>query len=141
MASSALVEQVRSLVGPKIDAVESALVEYMDDCPAPLRDAAVNGNGTLARFRRNSAELDLLRARLSELGAMLDTLGFATGGLADMLSDEEVHERLVADGPLDEIGRRLVDDANARGGFDNVTVVLFRVDDDVHQDAPDNSSA
>ena len=28
---------------------------------------------------------------------------------------------------LDEIGSRLIRDANARGGFDNVTVVLFQV--------------
>lgn len=51
-------------------------------------------------------------------------------GLTTMLSDEEIHERLVADSTLDEIGRRLIHDANARGGFDNVTVVLFQVTDD-----------
>ena len=48
-------------------------------------------------------------------------------GLTTMLSDEEIHARLVAESTLDEIGQRLIRDANARGGFDNVTVVLFQV--------------
>ncbi len=51
-------------------------------------------------------------------------------GLTTMLSDEEIHERLVVDSSLDTIGRRLIHDANARGGFDNITVVLFRANDD-----------
>ena len=35
----ALVEQVRSLVGPKMDAVEASLVACLDDCPAHLRES------------------------------------------------------------------------------------------------------
>ncbi len=110
-----------------------------------LRDVAVNGNGTLARFRRNSAELDLLRARLSELGAMLDTLGLATGGLADMLSDEEVRaafRRLgprlaslsdrVNDSPLRraaERGERGEIAANFRGIAERAAAIQRRLDD------------
>ena len=59
-----------------------------------------------------------------------DLFLLCSDGLTTMLSDEEIHERLVADSSLDEIGRRLIQDANARGGFDNVTVVLFQVIDD-----------
>ena len=59
-----------------------------------------------------------------------DLFLLCSDGLTTMLSDEEIHERLVADSSLDEIGRRLIHDANARGGFDNVTVVLFKVFDD-----------
>ncbi|MEM7351111.1 MAG: Stp1/IreP family PP2C-type Ser/Thr phosphatase [Acidobacteriota bacterium] len=56
-----------------------------------------------------------------------DLFLLCSDGLTTMLSDEEIHERLVADSSLDSIGRRLIHDANARGGFDNVTVVLFKV--------------
>ncbi len=59
-----------------------------------------------------------------------DLFLLCSDGLTTMLSDEEIHERLVTDGSLDDIGRRLIRDANARGGFDNITVVLFRVGDD-----------
>ena len=68
-----------------------------------------------------------------------DLFLLCSDGLTTMLSDEEIHERLVADSSLDEIGRRLIHDANARGGFDNVTVVLFQVFDDVraHGEPPE----
>lgn len=59
-----------------------------------------------------------------------DLFLLCSDGLTTMLSDEEIHERLVADTDLDAIGRRLIHDANARGGFDNVTVVLFKVEDE-----------
>ncbi len=58
-----------------------------------------------------------------------DLFLLCSDGLTTMLSDEEIHERLVAESSLDKIGRRLIHDANARGGFDNITVVLFRVFD------------
>ncbi|MEM7581843.1 MAG: Stp1/IreP family PP2C-type Ser/Thr phosphatase [Acidobacteriota bacterium] len=56
-----------------------------------------------------------------------DLFLLCSDGLTTMLSDEEIHERLVAESTLEDIGRRLIQDANARGGFDNVTVVLFKI--------------
>ncbi|MCG8460792.1 MAG: SpoIIE family protein phosphatase, partial [Holophagales bacterium] len=56
-----------------------------------------------------------------------DLFLLCSDGLTTMLSDQEIHRRLTADEPLDEMCRRLIHDANARGGFDNVTVVLLRV--------------
>jgi protein phosphatase len=56
-----------------------------------------------------------------------DVFLLCSDGLTTMLSDQEIHERVVADAPLDEIGQRLIDDANARGGFDNVTVVMLKI--------------
>lgn len=41
MTPSVLVDQVRELVGTKVDAVERHLVETLDGCPGPLREAAV----------------------------------------------------------------------------------------------------
>lgn len=58
-----------------------------------------------------------------------DLFLLCSDGLTTMLSDEEIHERLVADAPLEEICHRLIHDANARGGFDNITVVLMRVEE------------
>ncbi len=58
-----------------------------------------------------------------------DLFLLCSDGLTTMLSDQEIHERLVADASLEEICRRMVHDANARGGFDNVTVVLLQVEE------------
>ena len=51
-----------------------------------------------------------------------------------MLSDAEIHERLRSASRLEEACGRLVRDANARGGFDNISVVLLRVEEDVDTD-------
>lgn len=48
-------------------------------------------------------------------------------GLNTMLSDQDIHDHLAADGALDEICHRLVDAANARGGLDNVTVLVLSI--------------
>lgn len=56
-----------------------------------------------------------------------DLFLLCSDGLTTMLSDQEIHERLIRDAPLDEICKRMVNDANARGGFDNVTVVLLKI--------------
>jgi serine/threonine protein phosphatase PrpC len=51
-------------------------------------------------------------------------------GLTGMLSDAEIRERLSSGRALQEICRSLVNEANNRGGLDNVTVVLLRVEED-----------
>jgi protein phosphatase len=58
-----------------------------------------------------------------------DLFLLCSDGLTTMLSDEEIHERLVAEAPIEDICRRLIHDANARGGFDNITVVLLAAED------------
>ncbi|MCP4656501.1 MAG: Stp1/IreP family PP2C-type Ser/Thr phosphatase [bacterium] len=59
-----------------------------------------------------------------------DIFLLCSDGLTTMLSDQEIHERMMAGASLSEICHRMVHDANARGGFDNVTVVLLRVVED-----------
>lgn len=54
-----------------------------------------------------------------------DLFLLCSDGLTTMLSDEEIHERLVSGADLESVCNRLIHDANARGGFDNVTVVLL----------------
>ena len=51
-------------------------------------------------------------------------------GLTGMLSDNDIRDRLSSGRGLHEICRTLITDANARGGIDNVTVVLLSVDED-----------
>jgi PPM family protein phosphatase len=45
-------------------------------------------------------------------------------GLTDMLMDDEIEAEIGASAGLDDAARRLVDLANARGGRDNVTVIV-----------------
>ncbi|MEM8962884.1 MAG: Stp1/IreP family PP2C-type Ser/Thr phosphatase [Acidobacteriota bacterium] len=63
-----------------------------------------------------------------------DLFLLCSDGLTTMLSDQEIHERLVGGRSLEAICRQLIADANARGGFDNITVLLFKVE---HADAAD----
>lgn len=48
-------------------------------------------------------------------------------GLNTMLSDQDIHDYLAADGSLEEICHRLVDAANERGGLDNITVLVLAI--------------
>jgi serine/threonine protein phosphatase PrpC len=50
-------------------------------------------------------------------------------GLTTMLGDAEIRERLSSGRGLHEICRALVNDSNARGGVDNVTVVLLAIEE------------
>lgn len=50
-------------------------------------------------------------------------------GLTGMLSDGEICARMASGRSLHEICRSLVNEANARGGLDNVTVVLLSVEE------------
>jgi serine/threonine protein phosphatase PrpC len=50
-------------------------------------------------------------------------------GLTTMLGDADIQKRLASGKGLHEICRALVDDANARGGVDNVTVVLLAIEE------------
>ena len=51
-------------------------------------------------------------------------------GLTGMVSEAEVAQILRSAQSLDAAARQLVDTANGNGGRDNITVVLFRVEDD-----------
>src|SRR5829696_755380 len=50
-------------------------------------------------------------------------------GLTGMISETDVGNILRESAPLEEKARSLIDAANAGGGRDNITVVLFRVDE------------
>ncbi|HET7584138.1 MAG TPA: protein phosphatase 2C domain-containing protein [Gemmatimonadaceae bacterium] len=57
-----------------------------------------------------------------------DTLILCTDGLSGLLSPERIAELVSMHSDLDALCDALVDEANARGGPDNITVVAARVD-------------
>src|SRR5262249_16832699 len=58
-----------------------------------------------------------------------DVLLLCSDGLTSMISEDQVASGLAASDDLAETGQELIDDANAAGGRDNITVVLFRVEE------------
>jgi protein phosphatase len=59
-------------------------------------------------------------------------------GLTGMISENEITQILERRESLEDAAKKLIDAANANGGRDNITVVLFRVDqDDAADDDPD----
>ena len=59
-----------------------------------------------------------------------DLFLLCSDGLTGMLSDSDIRDRLASGRSLHEICRTLINDANARGGIDNVTVVLLAAEED-----------
>jgi protein phosphatase len=57
-----------------------------------------------------------------------DVVLLCSDGLTSMLSEQQVQQLLVESPDLAQAGQRLIDEANAAGGRDNITVVLFRVE-------------
>jgi protein phosphatase len=63
----------------------------------------------------------------SEVG---DLYLLCSDGLNSVLSDDQIAERLRHTQTLDEHCRELIEEANARGGPDNITVVLLRLEEE-----------
>lgn len=57
-----------------------------------------------------------------------DVYLLCSDGLTGMISDDSIRRHLAADEPLEEICNRLVAEANAEGGRDNITVLVMAVD-------------
>jgi protein phosphatase len=58
-----------------------------------------------------------------------DVVLLCSDGLTSMVSEERVAEILDSVADLDSAAQALIDEANAEGGRDNITVVLFRLED------------
>jgi len=58
-----------------------------------------------------------------------DLFLLCSDGLTTMLTDDEILARVRNNGSLEEMCGRLVRDANSRGGYDNVSVVLMRAEE------------
>jgi PPM family protein phosphatase len=57
-----------------------------------------------------------------------DVYILCSDGLTTMLDDEEIKRRITGETPLEDACRALVQDANVKGGLDNITVVLVMVE-------------
>ena len=81
----------------------------------------------------------ITRALGPEAEVEVDTLTFSarpgdvfvlcSDGLTTMLKDERIAEVIETASSLDEAAKRLVDEANEAGGRDNITVVVFRLEE------------
>jgi PPM family protein phosphatase len=58
-----------------------------------------------------------------------DVLLLCSDGLTSMITEDKITEVLAASASLEEAGDRLIAEANAAGGRDNITVVLSRLED------------
>jgi protein phosphatase len=58
-----------------------------------------------------------------------DVYLICSDGLTSMISEREVGELLAGAASLSDAGRKLIDAANAAGGRDNITVILFRLEE------------
>lgn len=58
-----------------------------------------------------------------------DLILLASDGLTGMVEDEDLQEILEAGGDLEELVDRMIAEANRRGGLDNITVILVRIEE------------
>ena len=72
---------------------------------------------------RQTVQVDLFPPQQLQAG---DVVLVCSDGLVDMLSDEEI-VRLVGERTPKRAAQRLIAEANRRGGFDNISVVMARV--------------
>jgi len=59
-----------------------------------------------------------------------DIYVLCSDGLSGMVRDDEMAAIIGSGRPLEQVARELVDAANENGGRDNITVILFRLEDD-----------
>jgi PPM family protein phosphatase len=59
-----------------------------------------------------------------------DIVLLCTDGLSGLVSDDEIAAALAGGDPPDELCQALVDQANRRGGPDNITVIIARIEDE-----------
>src|SRR4051794_38824969 len=91
---------------------------------------------TRALGPEHSVEVDTFRIPARDGDVFL----LCSDGLSGMVSDSDMAAILGRGGDLEGMARALVDAANDNGGRDNITAVLFRVEDDGSGDSLTNAS-
>ncbi|GIV91190.1 MAG: protein phosphatase [Chloroflexus sp.] len=104
-----------SLIG---DQVAAGLLTAEQARQSTIRNIITRAIGHLAHV-----EVDLFREPLLPG----DTIVLSTDGMHGLLSDDEI-AAIASMHPIEVAAQRLVDEANARGGPDNITVVVAHVD-------------
>lgn len=84
----------------------------------PQRNLITRALGTSKQVKA-----DLFRETVEEGDAIL----LCSDGLVNEVTDQEIHEEVLAGGTAAEVCHRLLDRALAAGAADNVTIVLFQV--------------
>jgi protein phosphatase len=79
-------------------------------------------------------EADVEVETFTHTGRDGDVYLICSDGLSGMVSDAQMAQVLAQAGSLDQAAQQLVDAANANGGKDNITVVLFRLEGDAGAD-------
>ncbi len=97
------------------DQVERGLLTRDEARESPLRHILSSVIGVDSRIMVYTDELDLIPG---------DILLLCTDGLTAVLDDEEILGQILLDNPGPHTLSRLVDQANARGGPDNITLAL-----------------
>jgi protein phosphatase len=92
--------------------------------PEQARSSSVRNIITRALGHQLAVDVDHFRVPL-QAG---DTILLSSDGMHGLIEDDEIAE-IASILPPDEATRRLVDDANGRGGIDNITVVIAQVDE------------
>jgi PPM family protein phosphatase len=114
-----VLEQVTTDHSLVAELVESGVLTPEEAERHPQRSAITRAVGT-----ESAIEVDVFRVP-AELG---DLVLLCSDGLTDMLSESEIASALLeADRDPEAAAERLVAAANARGGEDNITVVLFEL--------------
>jgi len=116
---SDVLEQITTDHSLVAELVESGVLTPEEAERHPQRSAITRAVGT-----ESAIEVDVFRVP-AELG---DLVLLCSDGLTDMLSEDEIASALLeADRDPEAAAERLVAAANARGGEDNITVVLFEL--------------
>ncbi len=69
-----------------------------------------------------------------------DVYVLCSDGLSGMVSDEDIQEIVVANGDIREACRKLIQRANERGGEDNITAVLIKIEETAEEEQVPTSS-
>lgn len=73
--------------------------------------------------QKNKVKVDLFEEELKKN----DLVIFCSDGLTDMLKDEEITNVIIANDDLSTMCQCLIDNANEKGGRDNISVILVRL--------------
>lgn len=106
----------------------SLLQEQLDAGLITPAEAAVSGYRSLVTRALGVEDTVLLDTRVLDWRAG-DRLLLCSDGLTDMLEDADIARILAQDGPLEAPARRLVEQAKANGGRDNISVILMRTEE------------
>ncbi len=107
---------------------DHSLVEELRRQGRLTRDQAAEHPQRSVITRALGPEPDVQVDTFTYRGRPGDLYLLCSDGLTTMLSDEDLLAILKRDGDLERTARRLVRAANDRGGRDNITVVLFRLE-------------